>query len=215
MLCALIKQLQCSEASYCLEKWPTVTFYDCRFYASCHFFKVKFRQFFSCYFNFFPLPVVQEVLMFIEQVTWSVHVLAPRPQHLTHEPRGSSVSTFRNICHFDLLTLNFFLFKFFILCVELLCLLVCLCTTCLLCLWRTDIRLPGTRVTGSCEPLYGCWELNLGSLKEQSLLITEPFQQLPCVFSPTIVAICCMLKVPTDVLFISVNNKCIILNNLT
>jgi hypothetical protein len=33
----------------------------------------------------------------------------------------------------------------------------------------------GTRVADSCESSYGCWEFNLGSLKEQLMLLTaEP-----------------------------------------
>ena len=35
------------------------------------------------------------------------------------------------------------------------------------------VKYPGTGVTDGCEPLYGCWESNLGPLKEQPLLLTS------------------------------------------
>ena len=34
-----------------------------------------------------------------------------------------------------------------------------------------DIRFPGTGVTGGFEPPCWCWELNLGTLKEQPVLL--------------------------------------------
>ena len=38
-----------------------------------------------------------------------------------------------------------------------------------------SVRFPGTRITDSCELLCGCWELNLGPLEEQPVLLTaEP-----------------------------------------
>lgn len=38
------------------------------------------------------------------------------------------------------------------------------------------IRYPGTEVTDSCELPDGCWEVNLGPLPEQQLLLTaKPF----------------------------------------
>lgn len=38
----------------------------------------------------------------------------------------------------------------------------------------------GTGVTGSCEPLCACWELNSGPLQKQPVLLTiEPSLQLP------------------------------------
>ena len=50
------------------------------------------------------------------------------------------------------------------------------------CLWREeeDIRSPGPRVIGGCKPLYGCWGLNLGPLREQPKLLTteSSFQAL-------------------------------------
>lgn len=46
-------------------------------------------------------------------------------------------------------------------------LLMFLCTTFMQWLWRPEdgIKSPETRVTDSCEPPYGCWELNLEPLK--------------------------------------------------
>jgi hypothetical protein len=39
--------------------------------------------------------------------------------------------------------------------------------------WRPeDIRSPGTGVTDGCELLCGCWELKLGPLEEQAVLLT-------------------------------------------
>jgi hypothetical protein len=44
------------------------------------------------------------------------------------------------------------------------------------------IESPGTRVVDSCEMPCGCWELNLGSLKEQPMLLTvEPSFQHPFI----------------------------------
>ena len=38
-----------------------------------------------------------------------------------------------------------------------------------------DVRCPGTGVTDSSELPCGCWDLNPGSLEEQSMLLTaEP-----------------------------------------
>ena len=36
---------------------------------------------------------------------------------------------------------------------------------------REGIIFPGTRVTDSCEPLCGYWDLNPGPLQEQQLLL--------------------------------------------
>ena len=36
-----------------------------------------------------------------------------------------------------------------------------------------DIKYPGTGVTDNCEPPCGCWELNLGPLQEQQVLLTS------------------------------------------
>lgn len=42
------------------------------------------------------------------------------------------------------------------------------------------IRNPGTAVVDSCEPTYGCWELNPGVLEDQPVLLAvEPPLQLP------------------------------------
>ena len=42
------------------------------------------------------------------------------------------------------------------------------------------VRSPGTGVTDSCELPCGCWELNLGPLQEQHVLLTtEPLLQPP------------------------------------
>ena len=63
---------------------------------------------------------------------------------------------------------------------------------------------PGTGVTNSCELSCGCWELNLGPLEEQSVLLTaeSSLQLLLCHFSfyffsfcylfcPSVVRSCC------------------------
>lgn len=40
------------------------------------------------------------------------------------------------------------------------------------------VRFPGTGVTDDCEPLGGFWDLNLGPLQEQNVLLTnEPSLQ--------------------------------------
>ena len=47
-------------------------------------------------------------------------------------------------------------------------------------LWFEGIRSPGTGVTNSCELPCGCWDLNLGLLEEQPVLLTaEPSLQPP------------------------------------
>ena len=49
-------------------------------------------------------------------------------------------------------------------------------------LWtlEEDLGSPGTGVTDGYEPLCGSWELNLGSLNEQPMLLTpETFFQPP------------------------------------
>lgn len=47
------------------------------------------------------------------------------------------------------------------------------------CLYK-HVRSPGTGVTDSCELTYRCWELKLGALEGQPVLITvEPFLQIP------------------------------------
>ena len=58
------------------------------------------------------------------------------------------------------------LFLFYMVCLH-----VCLCES---------PRSPGTGVTDSCELSCGSWELNLGPLEEQSLLLltTKPFLYL-------------------------------------
>ena len=51
---------------------------------------------------------------------------------------------------------------------------VCLCE---------GVRFPGAGVTDSCEPPCGCWELNLGPLEEQPVLIdAEQSLQPPDLF---------------------------------
>ena len=36
-----------------------------------------------------------------------------------------------------------------------------------------SVRSSGTGATDSCEPPYGCWELNLGPLEEQPVLLAD------------------------------------------
>ena len=52
---------------------------------------------------------------------------------------------------------------------------VCLCTMCVQYPLRSEegIGYLGTGVTDSYEPLYGCWELNLGSLQEQQVILMD------------------------------------------
>ena len=37
---------------------------------------------------------------------------------------------------------------------------------------RKVVRSPGTRVTNSCGLPWDCWELNMGPLEEQAVLLT-------------------------------------------
>jgi hypothetical protein len=76
--------------------------------------------------------------------------------------------TVKDYCRF------FFVLFCFVLCVWVFCLHVCpFC-------WRSegDIRSPGAGFTDGCEPPRGCWELILGPLQEQQvLLIADLFLQ--------------------------------------
>lgn len=53
---------------------------------------------------------------------------------------------------------------------------VCVCAqcACLVTIWvREDFRSPGTGATDVCKSSCGCWELNLGSIREQQVLLTD------------------------------------------
>jgi hypothetical protein len=64
---------------------------------------------------------------------------------------------------------SFYNLFIFILCTLVICLHVCLCE---------GVRSPETGIANSCELPYECWELNLGPLKEQPVLLTtEPSLQ--------------------------------------
>jgi hypothetical protein len=58
-----------------------------------------------------------------------------------------------------------FTFKkiFIILCAFVFCLHICLCES---------VRFPRGGDRGTCELPHGCWELNLGPLEEQPVLLT-------------------------------------------
>lgn len=51
---------------------------------------------------------------------------------------------------------------------------VCLCAMWTQCpgMPEEDVGSIGTQVTNSCEPLYGRWELNLGPLEKEPVLLT-------------------------------------------
>lgn len=65
------------------------------------------------------------------------------------------------------------LFYPFNLCIWIFCLHVCLITKCVQCQKRPeeDIVSPPTKVADGCEPPFGCWELNMGLLKEQPVFL--------------------------------------------
>lgn len=71
----------------------------------------------------------------------------------------------------------------------------CLRTTCIQCLQRPEegAGSPGNKVTKSCELLYGCWELNSGSVKEQPVLLTTESIQ-PIITSLDRILIMCDFK---------------------
>ena len=48
--------------------------------------------------------------------------------------------------------------------------------------WCEGIRSSGTGVTYSCELPCGCWELNLGLLEEEPVLLTAEPSRQPLVF---------------------------------
>ena len=48
--------------------------------------------------------------------------------------------------------------------------------------WCEDIRSPGTEVTDSCELPCGCWELNLGPLQGQLVILTTAQSLQPLHF---------------------------------
>lgn len=57
---------------------------------------------------------------------------------------------------------------------------VCKWTTCMAGSLKGQKRASDSVInTGSCEPLGGCWELNLGLLKEQQVPLTADFLQTP------------------------------------
>ena len=65
------------------------------------------------------------------------------------------------------------------------CLHVCLFNMCVSHAHEADegIRGPGTEVTGSCEPLCECWELNLGLCKGNRVLLSSESSLQPQGFS--------------------------------
>lgn len=74
---------------------------------------------------------------------------------------------------------------FFILCVWVFWLHVCLCTTCVQCLRRPDAGSEwlGVGDTDSCEPLCRHWELNQSHLEEPSVLLTTKASPHPLMFA--------------------------------
>ena len=68
--------------------------------------------------------------------------------------------------------LSFFHLFIFILCALVFCLHVCL---------GEGVKSPGTGGTHSCELSCGCWELNLGPLEEQPVLLTIETSLQPLV----------------------------------
>lgn len=67
-----------------------------------------------------------------------------------------------------------FFFKIYFMYVLFMC--VCMCPTCVQCLWRSkeDIGFLETRVADSCESLW-YWELNLRPLEKQPVLLKYLF----------------------------------------
>ena len=53
---------------------------------------------------------------------------------------------------------------------------------------QDGIRCDSTTFTDHCALLYGCWELNSGPLKEQSVLLTAKSSLKPdrCIFNKAI-----------------------------
>ena len=50
-------------------------------------------------------------------------------------------------------------------------------------LWCEGVGSPGIGVTDNCELSHECWELNLGPLEEQPVLLTTEPSLQPCPFS--------------------------------
>lgn len=70
----------------------------------------------------------------------------------------------------------------FIPCVWIFCLQLCLCIKCLpgAPAGQKNVGSLATEVTQCCEPLYGCWELNVNPSKEELILLNlEPSLKLP------------------------------------
>jgi hypothetical protein len=59
-------------------------------------------------------------------------------------------------------------------CMSVLLACICICTVCLCGALQGEMRVgsSGLGVTGDCEPLCGCWELNQGPPQEQTVLLT-------------------------------------------
>jgi hypothetical protein len=57
------------------------------------------------------------------------------------------------------------------------CLHACICATCVQYQQKPEkdesVRSPGTGGTDGCEPLCGCWDLDLDTLKEQPVFLTS------------------------------------------
>jgi hypothetical protein len=58
-----------------------------------------------------------------------------------------------------------------------------MCTVCMLRALKVQKTVLALLERDSCDPLYGCWELNPGPLEEQAvLLVTQTSLQLPKIF---------------------------------
>jgi hypothetical protein len=62
------------------------------------------------------------------------------------------------------------------------CLYLYVSSTCVHMRPEESVEIPWAGVSGGCESLCGCWEPNLGSLQEQSMLLTTEH-----LFSPSLV----------------------------
>ena len=72
------------------------------------------------------------------------------------------------------------------------CLLVCVPCVCFIQRLEDVIRCPQAGLRDKCEPPCVCWELNLGPLEEQAVLLTkEPSVQAPCFLNLIVLSILC------------------------
>jgi hypothetical protein len=106
---------------------------------------------------------------------WFVWVCLPRPPTLFFPP-----IFFLKFKNYYFITVNYYYYYYYYYFTCIGPLPACICTTFICLVPSEGVKPPDTGVTYSCELPCWCWELNIGPLEEQPvLLITEPSLQSP------------------------------------